>query len=150
MVAYAPLDLDDAGLALIAHFEGCVLQEYLDTRGLRTIGFGHLCKPEESFQNGITYAQATEMLHTDSASKVAAIKALVKVPLSQHEFDALCSLAFNIGVGGLSSSTVLRLLNQGDKQGAAEAFLMWCKASTPTELLGRRKEEEAFFLTPDA
>lgn len=71
------------------------------------------------------------------------INRLVTVPLAQHEFDALASFEYNIGVGGFSRSTLLKKLNAGDKLGAADEFMHWV---IPAMLVGRRQEERAQFL----
>ncbi len=71
------------------------------------------------------------------------INHLVTVPLAQHEYDALCSFEYNIGVGGFSRSTLLKKLNAGDRLGAADEFMHWV---IPAMLVGRRKEERAQFL----
>jgi lysozyme len=73
-----------------------------------------------------------------------AVRDTIKKPLKAHQFDALVSLAFNIGAGGFKRSTVARCLNQGDFHGAADAILMWKK---PPELLPRRRRERELFLT---
>jgi lysozyme len=72
---------------------------------------------------------------------------LVKVPLTQNQFDALVSFVFNIGGGAFSKSTLLRKLNEKDYAGAADQFLVWVKQP---ELTGRRKNERAQFLKKDA
>ena len=77
--------------------------------------------------------------------------ALAGHPCTDNQFGALVSLAYNIGLGGEAHSTVQRLHNAGDYQGAAQAFLMWDKAGgrVVPALLRRRGEERALYLTPD-
>jgi len=85
------------------------------------------------------------LLHEDLADRFEpAVRDTIKKPLKAHQFDALVSLAFNIGAGGFKGSTVARCLNQGDFRGAADAILMWKK---PPELLPRRRRERELFLT---
>jgi lysozyme len=105
----------------------------------------------------ITKAHADNLLASDLVSYAKAIdEALGACEASQHEFDAMVSLAFNIGVAGFKGSTVLRLHRQGDHRGAARAFGMWNKATvngTLQEVVGltrRRAAETAFYLTEDA
>ena len=94
----------------------------------------------------ITPAQAGDILAQDLAQFERAVEAAVAVPLADHEFDALVSLAFNIGAEAFSRSTLVRRLNAGDRAGAAEAFLMWANAGGKPILLGRRKAERKQFL----
>jgi lysozyme len=143
------------GRALIQQFEGLSLTAYLCPAGKWTIGYGHT----EGVQPGdkITKAHADSLLASDLVSYARAVDdALGACEASQHEFDAMVSLAFNIGVGGFEGSTVLRLHRQGDHQGAARAFGMWNKAAVDGRLqempglTRRRAAETVFYLTPDA
>ncbi len=95
------------GIALLKKFEGIRLKTYLDSAGKATIGVGHLLKPGESFPNGITESEAEDLLLADIIPVENAVNALVKVSLSQSQFDALVSWAFNEGSGRLASSTLL-------------------------------------------
>ena len=72
-----------------------------------------------------------------------AVETSVKVPLQQHQFDALYSLCFNIGGTNFAKSTVVKKINENDLQGAADAILMWNK---PAVLINRRQRERALFL----
>jgi lysozyme len=138
------------GRADIRQREGCRLVAYRDTRGIWTIGVGHAATglPPRPFAGmTITEVQADQLLAADLAPVEAAINGAVKVPLTQNEFDALASLGFNIGVGGLGRSTIVGRLNRGDRAGAAQAFLLWAH---PPELMGRRRAEMKQFQTPDA
>lgn len=139
-----------AGRALIEQREGRRLAAYADSVGVPTIGVGHtgrMSPPKVTPGMTITEAECDAMLATDLAPVEAVINAAVKVPISQNEFDALASLGFNIGAAGLRGSTVVEKLNQGDVQGAADAFLNWEK---PAVLKSRRLAERAQFLRPDA
>lgn len=138
-----------AGRAAITQREGCRLVAYRDSRGIPTIGVGHvdMTPPKTVMGMRITAAQADALLAADLAPVEATINKSVTVSLTQNEFDALASLGFNIGIGGLARSTVVGRLNRGDRAGAAQAFLLWAH---PAELMGRRKAEVAQFLKPDA
>ncbi len=72
----------------------------------------------------------------------------VTVPLNQNQFDALVSLTYNIGSGAFNNSTLLKKLNKGDYQGAADQFLVWNKAGGKVMkgLVRRREAEQALFL----
>lgn len=141
-----------AGLEFIAREEGCVLYPYNDSRRFATIGVGHLLHQspvtahDRAVWAGFSKAGALRLLRKDAEVTEIAIRRDVRVSLNQHEFDALCSLIFNIGTGGFHGSTVRRLLNLGDRHGAAKAFEMWHIGGAG--LLARRQREEAVFLTP--
>lgn len=75
----------------------------------------------------ISQDQADAYLVNESTLIATRVEKLVTVPLNQNQFDALVSLAYNIGVGAFADSTLLRELNQSDFQGAAEQFLVWNK-----------------------
>jgi GH24 family phage-related lysozyme (muramidase) len=142
-----------AGLAFIAHFEGEVNTVYHDVAGVATIGIGHALKPNESFPAGITHQQAIDLLTKDVVVAESAINRYVTVSLTQDQFDALVSFTFNLGTGALASSTLLKLLNAGNYQGAANEFPRWCKAVVNGRpvvnpgLLKRRNAERDMFLT---
>ena len=135
------------GRALIEQREGKRLSAYRDTRGIWTIGVGHAATglpPRPYAGMTITEAECDALLAADLAP-VEAVVGRVKVPVTQNEFDALVSLGFNIGIGGLGRSLVIRRLNVGDVRGAATAFMDWAK---PASLAGRRRDEMAQFLRP--
>ena len=142
------------GRALIRQFEGLSLTAYRCPAGKWTIGYGHT----DGVQHGdrIAEGQADDLLRADLASYGNAVDAaLGACAASRHEFDAMVSLAFNVGVAGFKGSTVLRLHRQGDRQGAARAFGLWNKAMVDgrlQEMAGltrRRAAETAFYLTED-
>jgi lysozyme len=136
------------GIKAIAKREGTILHVYKDSKGLPTAGVGHLITASEKAEypvgKHITQAQSDQWLAADLKECEDAVNSL-GVSLKQNEFDALVSLAFNIGVAGFKRSTVARRLKAGDKKGAAEAILMWNK---PPEIQGRRRTEYNQFLTP--
>ena len=76
-----------------------------------TIGYGHLIKSGEDFRNGITESVATELLRSDIATAEHAVKSNITVSLSQNQFDALVSLAYNIGAKNFATSTVVKYIN---------------------------------------
>lgn len=132
-----------AGRQAIEGEEGCVLRAYRDSVGKWTIGFGNT-GPDVVPGLVWTQAQADQALTTRLANEFEpAINNGVKVPLNQGQYDALASLTYNIGTNGFLGSTLLRQLNAGDYQAAADDFMMWV---IPSELTGRRKRERAMFL----
>jgi len=129
--------------------EGFRTVGYPDSRGIPTNGVGHAATggPPSVWVGQIwTTDQVLSVLANDLSVYEAAVNMTLCVSVTQNEFDALVSLAFNIGIGGFSGSSVLRCVNRGDYLGAADAFLMWEK---PPELKTRREGERAQFLRPD-
>lgn len=140
-----------AGRAFIGRHEGVRLAAYRDAAGVWTIGYGHTAAagpPVPAAGLTITAAEADAILGRDLARFEAAVSRLVTVALSQGEFDALVSFAFNVGEGALGRSTLLRKLNAGDRAGAAAEFGRWNKAGgrVLAGLTRRRAEERAVFL----
>lgn len=142
------MTISDAGLNLIKQFEGLRLHTYKDVAGRPTIGIGHLLRPGESYPDGIPEAKAMSLLREDLADAERAVAHLVKVALSQGQYDALVSFVFNLGAGALERSTLLRVLNQGRYDYAADQFLAWDHAggAEVPGLLRRREAERTMFL----
>ena len=132
-------------LDYITQEEGSRNKAYKDSKGLWTIGVGHLIKANEQhlITATLTNEQVEELLRSDLKWCSEAVESSVKVPLTQNQFDALYSLCFNIGETNFKKSTVLRRLNAGDYRGAADAILMWNK---PAVLEKRRRRERDLFL----
>jgi len=119
------MQLSTAGLELLKRCEGFRSHTYNDLNGFPTIGYGHRLLKAESFPDGIDERKATAMLMADVREAEQAVARLVKVPLSQGQFDALADFCFNLGAGRLSSSTLLNALNAGRYADAAEQLLRW-------------------------
>lgn len=134
------------GKALIRHFEGCRLESYLCPAGVWTVGVGHT-GPDVNPGMRITQAQADALLDKDLERFELGVAELVKVRLDQDESDALVSFAFNLGLGNLKSSTLLRKLNSGDFSGACAEFHKWTRADGKVlpGLVKRRAAEAALF-----
>lgn len=134
------------GRDLIRKFEGEKLKAYLCPAGVWTIGVGHT-GPDVKPGMVITLDRSDELLRSDLARFESAVSGLLRVPVSQGQFDALVSLAFNVGSGAVGKSTLLRLLNAGDKAGAADEFLRWNKAGGKVlpGLTARRAAERDLF-----
>lgn len=140
----------EAGIQLIAKFEGLRLQRYRDAVGLWTIGYGHLIQAAEiQTLQTITIEEARVLLCRDLAQAEQAVNNLVTRDINQNQFDALVSFTFNLGINNLKKSTLLRKLNDGDINGAASEFLRWNKAGGKvlTGLMNRRSTEMELFLT---
>jgi lysozyme len=114
-----------AGMELLKRSEGYRNRVYLDVAGLPTIGYGHRLLQPDSFPNGISELQAANLLSSDLRDAEQAVLRLVKVPLTQGQFDALVDFTFNLGSARLASSTLLKCLNAGRYDDAAEQLLRW-------------------------
>lgn len=138
------------GLAFVAKEEGNILKAYQDVKGVWTIGVGHTSAAgEPKVYKGLTITkeQSLDILSRDIEKVEKQVLSVVKVPLTQNQFDALVSLVFNIGPGGFGNSTTLKKLNAKDYKGAADAMLMWQNSgANKGVLLGRRKRERELFL----
>jgi lysozyme len=148
------MQVSSAGIALTKSMEGCSLTAYPDPgTGTEpwTCGYGHT-GPDVKPGMTITQAQADAWLEADLARAGQAVNGLVHVELTQNQFDALCDFVLNVGAGNFRSSTLLRLLNAGDVQGAADQFGKWVFASghIMAGLVRRRSAERTLFLKPDA
>ena len=138
------LRVSAAGLDLIRRFEGFSESVYLCPAGKPTIGYGHVLRPGEAFPEPISQADATDILAEDCRTVEIFINANVRVPLAQHEFDALVCFVYNIGVGAFDRSTLLRFLNMGERAAVVNEFLRWNKVQgAPMEGLTRRRMAEA-------
>jgi lysozyme len=143
------MKLSDKGRTVLADREGVRLTAYKDSVGVWTIGLGHTSAagpPAVRAGMTITEERAWEIFRRDAQRFRDEADGLVQVPLAQHEFDALVSFVFNIGVPGFRKSTVLKRLNAGDYAGAGEALLMWNK---PPEIMSRRRGEHKQFTQGD-
>lgn len=141
----------DSGVAFIAGQESFIATPYKDFAGKLTIGYGHLLRDGERHPL-LSEATAMALLRLDLAGVEHAINTMVAVELSQLQFDALASFVFNEGTGHFTASTLLRLLNEGRYEDAAQEFQRWDKysaggvmKSSPT-LRKRRMAEMAMFV----
>lgn len=133
------------GLKIIQDCEGLRLEVYRDPIGLPTVGWGHMDR-RMRFGDKITLDKAQELLKSDLLGTERAVSAYLSVPLTDNQFSALVSFAFN--VGGWRSSTLFKLLSQKKYVEAADEFPKWCHAGGKVldGLLTRRKMEQSLFL----
>lgn len=136
------MKISQRGIDLIKSFEGCKLTSYKCPAGVWTIGYG--CTGKD-IKEGLVWSQeqADSALakHLDEFSR--GVSDLLKVPVTQGQFDALVSFAYNVGLKALRDSTLLRMLNSGDYSGAAGQFCRWINKGTAFEAgLRRRREAE--------
>lgn len=136
------MKISDEGLSLIKHFEGCELKAYRCAANVLTIGYGSTKGVTEDME--ITQEGAEELLQEEMHEYEGYINDMVKVPLEQHQFDAMVSWVFNLGSGNLSSSTLLKKLNNSEYDEVPEQIKRWNKAGGKVlEGLVRRREAEA-------
>jgi len=149
------LTITKAGIKMLQGFEGCRLDPYKDVAGKWTIGTGHLIRESErdNLMKGITQQQADALFKADLEPRIKTVRSKVKVPLRQSQFDPLVSFVFNLGEGNFTSSTLLRLLNEGKYEDASLEFIRWSMATNTTTkvkevspgIVKRRAAEQAIF-----
>ena len=147
------MKISSRGLELIKDFEGFSSTSYLDVVNIPTIGWGNTFYEDGrkvKLGEQISKTDALKLLEVvanrDFADKIFPS---IKVKVSQNQFDAMVSLAYNIGTGAFLKSTLLKKVNAGDFAGAGEEFLRWNKANGK-EVLGltrRREREKQLFLS---
>lgn len=137
------MKLDENGYKVLHEREGLRLKPYLDTRGIPTIAMGntyYLDGKKVTMQDkALTKEEANELGKITADNFAYFVNDLIKSNVNQNQFNALVSLAYNIGITGFRNSTVLRKvnINPNDKT-IQDAFMMWTKNK---ELIGRRKSE---------
>ncbi|XCW69987.1 lysozyme [Kosakonia cowanii] len=144
--------ISDKGISLIKQFEGLRLTAYQDSVGVWTIGYGWTQPVDgKPIRAGMTIKEETaeRLLRTGLVGYESDVSKLVKVKLTQGQFDALVSFAYNLGARALSTSTLLQKLNAGDNASAADEFPRWNKAGGKAlpGLTRRREAERALFLS---
>lgn len=142
------------GIDLIKEFEGWSAIPYICSAGKKTIGYGHVMLPGENWTR-LTTEEGLKLLDDDLDKFEAGVNKLVKVPLTQGQFDALVSFAFNVGLDddldtkaeGLGDSTLLKKVNAQDFDGAANEFGKWVFAAGKklNGLVNRRAAEAKMF-----
>lgn len=139
------MQLSDAGLQAIADREGFSATPYWDHKGY-SIGYGHLMTLGENYTS-VTQDQARALLMQDAQIAVRAVNSAVSVSLTQNQFDALVSFAYNVGAGAFKSSTLVKLLNQGDYADVGTQMARWNQASGAVNaaLIARRQSETQQF-----
>ncbi|HFF8937673.1 lysozyme [Serratia marcescens] len=144
------MKISNNGIDFLKRQEGEKLSAYKDTRGIPTIGVGHTGLVDgKPVAMGMTISKekSSDLLRFDLQWTERAINS-ANVTLNQNQYDALCSLVFNIGASAFNGSTLLRKLKASDYAGAADQFLAWKRAgSDPDILLPRRQRERSLFLS---
>lgn len=141
------MNITPAGVAFIRSKEGLKLTAYRDKTGLWTIGYGHTLTAKQSMT--ITPEEAENLLQSDVGRTVNQVtRILGDTTVTQPQFDALVSFAFNVGSHRFLTSTLLKYLKAGDVQAAADQFAVWNKISGEVSnwQVQRRAEEREIFL----
>ena len=135
------MEISQEGLALIKKFEGCELKAYECAAGVPTIGYGSTSGVSMDME--ISQERADALLLEDVAMFEEEVNKCVEVPLQQNQFDSLVAWTFNLGGSNLRSSTLLRVLNEGQHDKVPSEMKRWNKAGGETlQGLIRRREAE--------
>ena len=147
------MNVSKAAIALIKHHEGVRSRPYRCPANLWTVGVGHLIGDGKSFPDSYNRTFSQEeidgILKSDLRRfELGVHKMLPNVPLRQHEFDAIISFCFNLGLGCFQRSTIRQALLRGDKEAAMESLVKYCKAGGKIlkGLQNRRLDERKLFL----
>lgn len=130
-------------------FEGLFLKPYHDPVGYPTVGYGHLLSYQKwadlSQWSAVTQEEADRLLELDLIKARRGVLYNVKVPLNPNQEAALIDFAFNLGIGNLRISTLLKMLNRGEYESASGQFMRWNKAGGKVYRgLTRRRTAERF------
>lgn len=142
--------VNQRGIDLIKKWEGFRSKAYLCPAKVPTIGYGNTFYPDGrkvKLGEVISQNEAERLLKITVNNFAKEVDKLVKVRVTDNQFSALVSLAYNIGIGAFSGSTLLRLLNQGNYDGASAQFDRWNRAGGVVSqgLINRRNEERKLF-----
>ena len=139
------MEISQEGIALIKRFEGCKLESYLCSAGVPTIGYGSTRGVEMGMESSQERAEA--LLLEDVADFEEEVNKCVEVPLTQNQFDACVAWTFNLGGSNLRSSTMLKVLNNGEYDKVPSEMKRWNKAGGQTlqGLIRRREAESLLF-----
>ena len=140
------MKVSSKGLELIKEFEGFSSVAYLCSAKKATIGYGNTFWEDGTpvkIGDQISKERAETLLKHVVDNFSVAVEVDIKIEVSQNQFDAMVSLAYNIGLGAFKNSTLLRQLNRGNFVGASQEFLRWNKSNgKPLLGLTRRRERE--------
>ena len=146
------MNVSKAAIALIKHHEGVRSRPYRCPANLWTVGVGHLIGDgkllPDSYNRTFSQEEIDGLLKSDLRRfELGVSKMLPNVPLRQHEFDAIISFCFNLGLGCFQRSTLRQALLRGDKKAAMESLVKYCRAGGKIlkGLQTRRLDEKALF-----
>jgi GH24 family phage-related lysozyme (muramidase) len=146
------MQITEEGLELIKEFEGFRSKAYRDAVGVWTIGYGHTSMagaPQVTPDLIVSKTEATDILRRDVEMFAEGVRESVHVPLTDQQFSALVSFAYNVGLGGFRSSSVLKAVNARDFEAVPRRLNLWVKAGGRMlpGLVRRRAAEGALFMS---
>jgi lysozyme len=158
------MKVSDKCIHMIMHHEGVRSKPYQCPALLWTVGVGHVIDPTHArvpmaerkalpipagWDRVLSNDEIMDILKKDLNRFEQGVERLIKVPLTQGQFDALVSFSFNVGLGNLQNSTLRMKVNREDFEGASEQFLVWTKAGGKVlkGLVTRRTDEQALFVS---
>lgn len=138
------MTLSKQGYLELADREGLATTPYLDSVGVKTVGIGQTISdikdlPSWPWTKSISAEEAVNLYKKSLQKYIDAVNKALKVPVTQNQFDALVSITYNIGTGGMAGSTFMKRINASAPVAqVVAAILMWNK---PPEIMGRRRKE---------
>ena len=143
------MQMSPEGFAFTAGLEGVALTKYLDSVGVQTIGLGSTKSDipdlaQWAWDKKLTLQECFDLYKNHMQKYIDAVNRALKVPVFQHQFDAIVSICYNIGTGGMRGSTFMKRINNGDSdEKVRQAIMMWLK---PPELRQRRTKEATLYI----
>lgn len=134
------------GLAFIKRYQGLSLEKYIDTQGLWVIGYGHLIRDRERFDELISREQAEWLFLQDVELYQQLIAQCITVPINQNQFDALMSLAFSLGPEGIQHSVIVQAIN---RRHYSAALTLWQREGEKQNSLAIQRQAEAALFQTD-
>lgn len=134
------------GLAFIKRYQGLSLEKYIDTQGLWVIGYGHLIRDRERFDELISREQAEWLFLQDVELYQQLIAQCITVPINQNQFDALMSLAFSLGPEGIQHSVIVQAIN---RRHYSAALALWQREGEKQNSLAIQRQAEAALFQTD-
>jgi len=146
------MKVSEKGINLIKRFEGLILKPYLCPAKIPTIGYGNTFYEDGTKvtmnDKPITAEMAEKLLKITVNNFALKVQEIIKVTLLQHQFDAIVSFAYNVGIGNLKKSTLLKKINNSEFKEAIFEFGKWNKAGGKVlkGLTTRREAERQMFI----
>lgn len=143
-------DISLKGLVQLAGLEGISQRKYLDSVGVQTIGIGATVSDIPDIKSWpwnkeLSLEEVLDLYRKSLKKYVTAVNNVLHVEIEQHQFDALVSICYNIGTGGLARSTFMKRINSGMSDYSIEsAIMLWNK---PREIIGRRQKEANLYVS---
>lgn len=121
------MNISEAGKTFIKNREGCRLQPYADLVGVYTVGYGHALTEDDRPWRTLSQRECDDLFDRDIARYAEAVADALSVEVSAWAFDAVCSWTFNVGIGAMRASTLMKHVNAGMEADAIIELLTWNK-----------------------